>query len=108
MTNHVCLDCGRDLSDRHPLTQRCPECKVKREREMERLRAQRKKAKSGMDILPKAYAGKCGLCDYWAKAGFCDFATRTGRTRKALHPGELINSPCKEFRPKGGEAKCTK
>ena len=105
---HVCMDCGCDLSHRHRYTQRCPECKAKHTRELERLRAQKKKAKSGLDILPEAYAGKCRLCDYWAKAGFCDFATRTGRSRKALHPGESINNPCKEFRPKGGETECTK
>ena len=107
MTEHLCVDCGCDISDKHYLRKRCDACIRKRntiyyQRQKEKYR---KKTRSpGWDMAPLAYAGKCLECIYWAPAGFCDFYYQTGITRHSLHlPGEKLNDPCHEFKPKGGK-----
>lgn len=112
MTEHLCVDCGCDISDKHYLRQRCDACIKKRDKiYYQRQKEQRQKNTqgTGWGLAPEKYAGKCQRCIYWAKAGFCDFYYQTGRTRTSLHPpGEKLNNPCKEFEPRGGTKECKK
>lgn len=107
MTEHLCVDCGCDISDKHCLRLRCDACLERWEKKRHRIKYQKTKGKTGLSIKAYSYAGKCQSCAYWSNAGFCDFYYQTGRTRTSLHPpGEKLNDPCKEYTPRGGNEKC--
>lgn len=93
----LCITCGRDISHRHPSAIRCEECAA--EAKNNRIPG------SGLSFnweKPSKYAARCQKCFHYNRLGFCDFFYNTGVTRTSLHPGEPLNTPCKEFLPKEG------